>query len=221
MWSFHTGPQTLQHLWYCSNQPHSVFTWISSWFHHLGPALRDPGETHTHQNASQIYMKVTHTYSQSLTVKSSKSWAYWVYRPASAVIINIQMCSQFVGLVKVMNKILCCLLIQQPHNSWCPRLKNGHPCYPPFLCHSLCRRSHYDQITTDQLFSHRPAPTLHHSPPHHSLLSPFWTCKASSMTYWSRCLWAGPGCGRSGTEWCRCGVASPRCLGSASSCYGR
>ncbi len=22
------------------------FTWPSSWFHHLGPALRDPGETH-------------------------------------------------------------------------------------------------------------------------------------------------------------------------------
>lgn len=23
------------------------FTWTSSCFHHLGPALRDPGETHT------------------------------------------------------------------------------------------------------------------------------------------------------------------------------
>lgn len=52
---------------------------------------------------------------------------------------------------------------QQPPESWrpSPQLKNGHPCYPPFLCHSLCCHSHWYHITSDQQFSHRPPPTPH------------------------------------------------------------
>lgn len=37
------------------------------------------------------------------------------------------------------------------------------------------------------------------------------------LTYWSQCLWAGPGFGKSETGWCRCAAANPPYPGSVSS----
>lgn len=89
------------------------------------------------------------------------------------------------------------------------QLRNGHRCYPPFLCRSQWQTLRWHQISRSAYI--------------HTSLSPFLSHTAGprSMTYWSRCLWAGPGCGRSATGWCQCGAASPRCPGSAASCCDR
>lgn len=73
-----------------SNQPHSVFTWTSSWFHHLGPALRDPGETHTSECLSDLHEEGdTHPLpaSNRQIIKKLITYQpkYWVYHTASAV----------------------------------------------------------------------------------------------------------------------------------------
>lgn len=52
--------------------------------------------------------------------------------------------------------MLCCHSWQQPPDT-SSQLKNEHPCYPPYPCHSLCH--HQDPIPV------RPPPTPHQPPP--------------------------------------------------------
>lgn len=182
--------------------------------------------THTHIRQHTLPIKVTHTYymrlpniSQLIKYNLHLPWSVIIHMTWNSAVptqhlLQWSTCSSCVRLIMVMKKMLSCHRRQHLSDRWglSLQLNNGHSCYPPFL------KSHLINCSVTGFLPHLVLTTK--EPPPQHIISCCLILQASVLTYCSPCLWAGPGCGRSGTGWCQCGAASPQCPRSASSCCG-